>query len=73
METINDVWEDDEEEGCGEIIEGYYYARCPHCCKILVHGASGTDCFIKCPRCGRDTHIVISDNSVTIEPKRNCS
>lgn len=62
---------DIEDDWSGEIIEGYSYARCPHCCKTLVHGASGTDCFIKCPQCGRDIHIVIKDNSVMIESKQS--
>lgn len=57
------------DEESGRIIEGYYYARCPHCCRTLIHGANGTDCFIKCPQCSQETHIVIKDDSVTIELK----
>lgn len=58
------------DEESGEIIEGYYYARCPHCGMLLIHGANGTDCFIKCSQCSCDIHIVIKDDSVMIEKKR---
>ena len=57
------------DEESGEIVEGYYYARCPHYCKMLIHGANGTDCFIKCSQCGRNTHIVIKEDPVLIEQK----
>ena len=45
------------------VIEGYFYAACPFCRTTLTQGQNGTNCFIKCPQCGRYIHIIIKDDS----------
>lgn len=51
------------------VIEGYFYACCPYCKTTLIQGKIGTDCFIKCPQCGKYIHIIIKDDSVLAKPK----
>ena len=53
------------------VIEGYYYACCPHRKMTLVHGKNGTDTFIKCSKCGNFLHVEIKDDTVLVERKNS--